>query len=279
MSLDNNSRGFGWIPDLPDHRDIYLMVDPRLLQQLPAAVDLRTQEAMKFPIFDQGALGSCTANAISAAIAYAYFKQSIATQTATQAQQLTAQNPFFIASRLFIYYNERVMLNTVNSDSGAILRDGIKSVNRKGAAKETTWPYNIPAFTQKPPKPAYEEAMNYQAIQYRRLDNTDINTIKGCLASGFPFVFGFTVYQSFMTQQVAQTGKMSMPSKGERVLGGHAVLGVGYDDTTRTITVRNSWGPGWGDKGYFYMPYDYVTNTDLSVDYWTITMMEAEMKV
>lgn len=270
MSLDNN-RGFGWIPDLPDHRDIYLMVDPRLLQQLPAAVDLRTQEAMKFPIFDQGNLGSCTANAISAAIAYAYYKQSL-TQQAQIAPQ--AQNPFFIASRLFIYYNERVMLNTVNSDSGAILRDGIKSVNRKGAAKETTWPYNIPQFTQKPPSNAYQEAQNYQAIQYRRLDNTDINTIKGCLASGFPFVFGFTVYQSFMTQQVAQTGKMPMPSKGERVLGGHAVLGVGYDDTTRTITVRNSWGPGWGDRGYFYMPYDYVTNTDLSVDYWTITMME-----
>lgn len=276
MSLDNNSRGFGWIPDLPDHRDIYLMVDPRLLQQLPAAVDLRTQEAMKFPIFDQGNLGSCTANAISAAIAYAYYKQSL-----TQQAQIApaAQNPFFIASRLFIYYNERVMLNTVNSDSGAILRDGIKSVNRKGAAKETTWPYIPQQFTTKPSQTAYQEAQNYQAIQYRRIDNTDLNAVKGCLAQGFPFVFGFTVYQSFMTQKVAQTGMMPMPSKGERVLGGHAVLGVGYDDTTRTITVRNSWGPGWGDKGYFYMPYDYVTNPDLSVDYWTITMMEAEKKV
>src|SRR3954469_9285728 len=166
------------------------------------------------------------------------------------------------------------MENSVDSDAGAMIRDGIKSVNKDGACKETTWPYIIQQFATKPSGPAYKEAQNYQAIQYRRLDNTDITQLKSCLYQGFPFVFGFSVYQSFMSQGVARTGLMPMPSKRERLLGGHAVLAVGYDDSKQVFIVRNSWGPNWGDKGYFYMPYKYITNDDLAADFWTITMME-----
>lgn len=273
----------GWLPDTPDFRDQYFMLSHDLVGvTFPPKVDLRTDTPyLNFPILDQGNLGSCTANAISAAMTFAMSKQGKVTSVQDLAgfgAKPPAVNPmqpaFFSPSRLFIYYNERVRINTVNSDSGAVIRDGIKSVNKEGACKETTWPYITQQFTSKPSGEAYKEALDYQAIQYRRLNNTDINQIKGCLVQGYPFVFGFSVYQSFMTPQVAKTGIMPMPSKAEKLLGGHAVLGVGYDDAKQVIIVRNSWGPNWGDKGYFYMPYKYVTNDNLSTDYWTITMME-----
>ena len=95
-----------------------------------------------------------------------------------------------------------------------------------------------------------------------------------CLAEGFPFVFGFTVYESFESQQVSKTGKVYMPKKNEKVLGGHAVLAVGYNDKDKRFTVRNSWGTGWGMKGYFTMPYDYLASRYLSDDFWTIRSAE-----
>jgi C1A family cysteine protease len=266
-------KGLGWVPDTPDFRDQYFSITaPQpLTETLPSLVDLRNSQLFSFPILDQGSLGSCTANAISAAITYAMSKQgkvsiqnlNMGVKPNTTPETTTA---FFSPSRLFIYYNERVMENSVDSDAGAMIRDGIKSVNKDGACKETTWPYIIQQFATKPSGPAYKEGQNYQAIQYRRLDNTDITQLKSCLYQGFPFVFGFSVYQSFMSQGVARTGLMPMPSKRERLLGGHAVLAVGYDDSKQVFIVRNSWGPNWGDKGYFYMPYKYITNDDLAAD-------------
>lgn len=257
-----SAKGLGWVPDIPDFRDQYYQVSPNLIETgVPPVVDLRqTPELQQSPILDQGQLGSCTANAIAGALTYTMLKQ---------------KQPLFQPSRLFIYYNERAMEGSIQSDAGAMLRDGIKSVNRQGACKEQpTWPYDIYKFTTKPPGKAYNEAGLHQALQYRRLNNADINQLKACLASGFPFVFGFTVYQSFMTAQVGRTGMMPMPQPHEAVMGGHAVLAVGYDDTHQVFIVRNSWGDHWGDKGYFYMPYSYITNQDLAVDFWTITMVE-----
>jgi C1A family cysteine protease len=175
----------------------------------------------------------------------------------------------FAPSRLFVYYNERVIEGTVSSDSGAQIRDGVKSVNQQGAPPETDWPYDITKFADKPPKQAYDDAAKHEAILYQRLTQT-LPQLQGCLAAGYPFVFGFVVYQSFESQEVAQTGQAPMPTAGEQQLGGHAVLAVGYDDSQQRFIVRNSWGTGWGMGGYFTLPYPYLLQGTLSSDFWTI---------
>jgi C1A family cysteine protease len=280
IDMHNMNKGLGWVPDVPDARDhMFSITKPEFLTgPLPAMIDLREQQALSgFPILDQGELGSCTANAIAAAMTYASSKQGGAKKLS---QVTLGDGNTFSPSRLFIYYNERVMEGSVSSDAGAMLRDGIKSVNQLGACKEATWPYIISQFTTKPTDTAFTEAQGHQALLYRRLNNKDINQLKGCIAQGFPFVFGFAVYNSFMSQTVAKTGMMPMPNLGrENMIGGHAVLGVGYDDSKQVVIVRNSWGNAWGDKGYFYMPYKYITNTSYCDDFWTITLMEQEQEL
>lgn len=277
--MHNINKGLGWVPDVPDARDhMFSITKPELLTgPLPTRIDLREQLPMQFPLLDQGELGSCTANAIAAAMTYASSKQG----GAKSIKQVTlGDGNTFFPSRLFIYYNERVMEGSVPSDAGAMLRDGIKSVNQLGACKEATWPYIIPQFTTKPTDTAFTEAQGHQALLYRRLNNRDINQLKGCIAQGFPFVFGFAVYNSFLSRQVAASGNMPMPNLArEQMIGGHAVLGVGYDDAKQVVIVRNSWGDAWGDKGYFYMPYKYITNTNYCDDFWTITLMEQEQEL
>jgi C1A family cysteine protease len=246
---------FGWVPDLPDARDHLYSAPMMGLTSPPPVVDLRK----KFPTpYDQGQLGSCTGNAIAGAIQFERRKQAF--------------KPDFIPSRLFIYYNERVIEGTTGSDNGAQIRDGIKSVAKQGVCPESIWPYNISKFANKPPAAAYTEASKHKATSYSRLVQT-ADQLKGCLASGFPFVFGFTVYESFESSAVAKSGVVPMPSASEKVLGGHAVLAVGYDESKQRFLVRNSWGKGWGQKGYFTMPYAYLTNTSLSDDFWTIRLV------
>jgi C1A family cysteine protease len=255
--MERKVQRYGWVPDLPDARDHMYAAPQRVLATLPSQVDLRPQCP---PVVDQGALGSCTANAIANAHLF------------NQRKQMAAQS--FLPSRLFIYYNERVMEGTVNSDSGAMIRDGIKSIAKQGVCPETQWPYIIDKFTRKPTQPCYKEALKHQAVSYQRLVQT-LTQLKGCLASGYPFVLGFTVYESFESQQVAQTGTVPMPAAGEQVLGGHAVLAVGYDDSTQRFIVMNSWGTDWGMHGFFTMPYAYFTDTNLSDDFWTVRLVEA----
>ena len=180
--------------------------------------------------------------------------------------------PAFNPSRLFIYYNERVIEHSVGTDSGAQIRDGIKSIAKQGVCSEKTWPYDIQKFTDKPPTAAYKEAQQYRAVQYQRVARS-LSQFRGCLAEGYPFVFGFTVYDSFESNAVAHSGVVPMPGPGESVLGGHAVLAVGYDDASQRFIVRNSWGAGWGQKGYFTMPYAYLTETNLSDDFWTVRVI------
>jgi len=228
-----------------------------MLTALPSKVDLRPHCP---PVYDQGNLGSCTANGIAGAIEFDRMKQKL--------------QPAFTPSRLFIYYNERVIEGTVNSDSGAQIRDGIKVVAKKGDCPETEWPYDISQFTHKPSAQCYKDARKYKAIQYQRLVQR-VNQLKGCLASGYPFVYGFTVYDSFESGSVAKTGVVPMPAPGEQVLGGHCVLAVGYDDSQHRFLARNSWGPDWGIAGYFTMPYAYLTDTSLSSDFWTIRLIAA----
>src|SRR3569833_1519688 len=203
------TKHYGWIPDIPDQRDNLYAAPVAALQALPASDDLRSQCP---PVYDQGQLGSCTANAIAAAMQFERMKQKLND---------------FIPSRLFIYYNERVIEGTVNSDSGAMIRDGIKSVGNQGDCPETEWPYNIANFAEKPPAKCYRDAAKHKAILYQRLIR-NLNHMRGCLAAGYPFTVGFSVYESFESQQVAQTGNAPMPAAGEKLLGGHAVLAVGY---------------------------------------------------
>jgi C1A family cysteine protease len=246
---------YGWVPDLPDNRDFMFAAPVEDLASLPASVDLRPQCPKE--VYDQGQLGSCTANAIAGALEFEQLKQGLKT---------------FTPSRLFIYYNERVIEHTVNTDSGAQIRDGIKSVGNTGAPPETDWPYNIPEFAVKPAAPAYKDAPLGKALQYQRVPQI-INQMKGCLASGNPFVYGFTVYESFETPEVAKTGVAPMPAASEKVLGGHAVLAVGYDDASQRFISRNSWGSGWGMAGYFTIPYAYLTDNNLADDFWTVRMV------
>ena len=243
---------YGWLPDLPDYRDYKFSESFTAQAALPASVDLRPKMP---PVYNQGNLGSCTGNAIAAALEYDLIKQNL---------------PSFTPSRLFIYYNERLLEGTVRSDSGAMIRDGIKTVSKQGACKETIWPYDVVKFARKPTIAAYKDGLTHVGLSYYSVNQTELD-IKTALASNFPVVFGFTVYSSFEGQEVASTGIVKMPAAGESVLGGHAVLIVGYDDKKRQFIVRNSWGPNWGASGYFYMPYDYVTNLNLADDFWVIS--------
>lgn len=247
--------GFGWVPDLPDQRDILYSALQAVPARLPPSVDLRPGCS---PVENQGSLGSCTGNAIAGAVEFLERNDKVR---------------FINVSRLFIYYNERVIEHTTKSDSGAMIRDGIKTVVKQGVCSEGKWKYVVSKFAVKPSAACYEEALQHQVTSYQRMLTVD--EMRACLAQGFPFVFGFTVYESFESQQVAQTGVVPMPQHGERVAGGHAVLAVGYDDAQRRFIVRNSWGAGWGMKGYFTMPYDYLANRNLADDMWTIRRGEA----
>ena len=237
-------RGFGWRPQLPDARDrVYAA---RLTSPRPAEYDLRPSMPA---VYDQGQLGSCTGNAIAAAMEYERDRQGL---------------PDFIPSRLFVYYNERALEGTVSSDSGAVIRDGIKVVNREGVCPETLWPYNVGMFAVKPPKRCYVAATTDKALQYEAIQT--LGDLKDAIASNLSVVFGFTVYESFESKSVAQTGVMPMPNPGEATVGGHAVVAVGYSDPKSQLIVRNSWGVSWGDHGYFYMPYQYLTGSQVSSD-------------
>jgi C1A family cysteine protease len=247
---------YGWLPDLPDERDHFYAAPVAATAVLPASADLRPQCP---PVYDQGQLGSCTANAIAGAIQFDRLKQQLA--------------QVFVPSRLFIYYNERATEHTVDSDSGAQIRDGIKSVAKLGDCPETEWPYTIARFKTKPSPECYADALRYRVVSYQRLMPV-LSQLKGCLASGYPFVFGFTVYESFESPQVARTGHASLPGSSERAIGGHAVVGVGYQDAKQWFIVRNSWGSGWGLKGYFTLPYAYLTDENLASDFWTIRVVQ-----
>ena len=210
-------------------------------------VDLRPKLP---PVYDQGQLGSCTANALVAAFQY--------------------EKPSFMGSRLFLYYNERLLMGSVHYDSGATLADGIKCLKTYGVCAEKEWPYVISAFTKKPPAQCYKNALLNRAVTVTNIIQTGAG-MRASINAGFPFVVGFMVYASFESPQVNATGIIPMPSPRERMLGGHAVLICGYNDKKQWWIARNSWGTSWGDKGYFYLPYAYLLNRNLASDLWNIT--------
>ncbi len=241
---------YGWVPDRPDYRDKLYSAIASPPRKLPPAVDLSPQCSA---VEDQGQLGSCTANALVGNLEFLEKKNG---------------KPVTNLSRLFVYYNERVMEGTVKEDAGAMIRDGVKSLVNQGVCSEKQWPYTTSKFAQQPSAACVKAALKRKVISYHRL--LSLQDMKKCLAEGYPFVFGFSVYEGFETPNVAKTGMLELPQPGERQLGGHAIMAVGYTDSTQRLLIRNSWGNDWGLKGYFTMPYSYASNSNLSDDFWTI---------
>ena len=238
---------FHWVRDKIDTRDYKYQVTS---MSQPNTVDLRTYCS---PIENQGNLGSCTGNAVAGAIEL--LNKRLKKQTDV--------------SRLFIYYYERLIEGTINYDSGAYIRDGIKACYKYGAPLENLWPYDIAKFKNQPSSTAITDAAKRKVTLYERI--ADHNGCLDALSNGYPVIIGFDVYQSFVTNTVAKTGVMPYPNtRTEGLLGGHAVLLVGYNKSKQQYIVRNSWGTNWGDKGYFYMPFKVIQNTSMSSDFWVI---------
>lgn len=289
-------KGFGWVRDLPDFRDFLVGTDKvslklqklgegdsvkamlkkvglggRVRAGLPAKADLRPWCS---EIEDQESLGSCTANAGVGLVEY--FEKK-------------ASGKHIDASRLFLYKVTR-NLHHWTGDTGAYLRTVMSAMVLFGVPPEEYWPYDVARFDEEPPSFLYAYAQNYQAISYYRLDppGTDaadlLKQVKQHLAADLPSMFGFTVYNS--VNQADQTGRIPLPAQGEKILGGHAVSAVGYDDnlkiknsnrggveTKGAFLIRNSWGTGWGESGYGWLPYEYVMR-GLAVDWWSLLKNE-----
>jgi len=275
--------GMGWLPDYPDFRDYTLEQDSvkailtkvgvggKKKVSLPSSIDLRKWCS---PIENQGSLGSCTAHAGVGIVEY--FERR-------------AFGKHIDASRLFLYKATRNLLH-LTGDTGAFLRTTMGALVLFGVPPEEYWPYVVANFDKEPPAFCYAFAQNYQAIKYYRLDsvgtttNVLLNRIKTNLAAGLPSMFGFTVFSSYI--QAATTGKIPYPTPGERIVGGHAVVAVGYDDnmkikntnpgateTKGALLIRNSWGEKWGNSGYGWLPYEYVLQK-LAIDWWSLVKNE-----
>lgn len=246
--------------DSVDHKDPIYEMGKCSLKGIATLIDLRPNCP---PIEDQGQLGSCTAHAMAGALEYLELQDFRAHQT-MQPQEY-AGNGLQRVSRLFIYYNERLIEGDVSVDGGAELRDGVLALSRYGVPNEDIWPYDPTDIYIKPLKAAYAQAIKHKISSYSRIINPQ--QMKNCLDNGYPFVAGIYVYRSFME---ATDGNIPMPTNHDELLGGHAVLIVGYDDFKQHFIFRNSWGVSFGNQGYGYLPYDYVQNPNLCDDLWTI---------
>lgn len=257
------THGGGWIPDRSNPRDRFL-VTPQFANPgpRPASVDLSHKLP---PAYDQGKLGTCTANAIAAAVQYA--------------RRVLGKPSDFTPSRLFIYYQQRKIEGSLSLDAGGQLRDGIASVANVGVCPESDWPYdNVAAdpsshlfppnarAVKLPPPSIVQEAGKYRTISYQPLSQ-DVAVLESCIASGYPFVFGFNVYGDFNEM----TTVLRKPRPDQlTALWGHAVLATGYNQSKRTFRIRNSWGPIANDHGYFDMDYDYVLNSAWAANFWVV---------
>ena len=222
---------------------------------LPTKVDFRKNCPL---IYDQLALGSCVSNAVAGAMQYTMTKLKLPDTS--------------MRSRLFIYYNARAVEGTIYQDAGSTIRDGMKVAAKMGACPETDWPYNISYFTSQPSQASYSDAVKCRISEYRQV-RQELNQLKQCLSQETPIVCGVLVYSSFESPDATKTGKIPMPGQGEEILGGHAIMLVGYDDSINSFIFRNSWGTSWGDHGYGYLPYDYITSPALSDEFWTLTVV------
>jgi C1A family cysteine protease len=241
----------GWHPDIPDFRDLFADNLLTLARGgLPGSVDLSGDCSA---VEDQLTLGSCTAQMLAGIMEYL----------------LKRDGRFVDVSRLALYYAEREAMGTVGQDSGASIRGAFRALAQTGAAREDLWPYLVDKFAVRPDDAVYADALTRRLAEYRRISPVlRLRQCKAALAQRLPFGFGVTVYSSMMTAAVAKTGLVPMPTRSDNLEGGHAVMGVGYDDAAGLLKFRNSWGEAWGDDGYGYLPYDYISDPMLSSDFW-----------
>jgi hypothetical protein len=242
-------RTLDWKPDDHDPRDFKFEAPSTVT--IPDTINLTRYES---PIKDQGQEGSCTGFGISGLLEFKYWNLS------------TPQKLIF--SPQFIYYNERVVEGTLNEDSGAQIRTGMKVIANQGT--ETAWPYHDTPeeMVKKPSDAAFREAANYKISSYLRV--TGLSGMLSCLAQKHPFTCGILLYESFDSDAVARTGMVPMPGTREQMLGGHCVDCVGYSKPHKLFIMRNSWSRDWGVKGHFYLPFDYLSDSNLGSDMWTL---------
>ena len=245
-------RKYGFIKGKEDTRDLRYSIS-KPAEGLPSKSDLRNQFP---PCYDQLQTSSCTGNGTIGAL---------------QSAQFHAEMPSVMLSRLFAYYNARKEEGDPSTDGGAEIRDVIKACNVYGIVEETMWPFSEDAVTKEPSWEVYEEAITDRIHFYASVDLTNADHIKVALSHGLPVVFGFDVYSYFESEAMAKKGILNIPGSHESNLGGHCVVIVGHDDSTKMFLVRNSWGTDWGINGYFWMSYDYVTS-DLASDGWVIRL-------
>lgn len=247
----------GWIPDLPDHRDLFAFTSKLLVDSgpLPDQVDNREHCS---PIEDQGELGSCTAHAGVGALEF--YEKSVKGRYSNYA-------------RLFLYKKTRD-ISRLHGDSGATLRQTMKAMAKYGICKEKLWPYRVSTFDYSPTTAQLKDAVKHQALRYYRLDASDKSSflinIQRCLANKGSAVIGFSCYDNSL-EKANDKGIINFPEKDDTLAGGHAVLVVGYNKDY--LIIKNSWGRSWGDRGYGYLHNDYVLK-NLARDCWSLTEAE-----
>lgn len=240
----------GYVKDKIDTRDYIYKINKNIAQvKLPTKFTLNKTMP---PILDQGDIGSCVSNAVCNALGFLNLK---------------INKPLNLKSRLFNYYNTRVLEGTVNSDSGCQIRDAIKICNQIGSCYEETWPYDITRFKNKPSDDTYTEAKKHKLTVYQRVAQNR-NAIKACLISGFPIIIGFMCYNTLFNPSVEKTGDILSPTRRDYIIGGHCVLITGYNDITQRYEIMNSWGTDWGNNGYGSISYSYIENPSYAFDLW-----------
>lgn len=254
MRLILGQFGTGWKPSLPDFRD-----KPLALARFGGAPvpSHRDDRAAMPPVYNQGQTNSCCGHGPAGAMHYMRRKQGLAD---------------FEPSPLFIYWNSRDSEGTADYDGGSQVRDAIRATAKLGACPETAWPFAAARVNTKPTPETYGAAATDVVKAYAAVPH-DIDAIRTCIAHDLPVVFGFSIYREFEGDDIAKTGMLTLPGFPAVQLGGHCVLACGYSDKSKVVICRNSWGPKWGDAGYFYMPYDYITNPGLAADFWQIDVV------
>ena len=247
---------YGWKPDKPEDRLLTptLCLHPRALATVPSHIDVSSNLP---DAYNQLGIGSCTANLTSAMIQYDQKIQGL---------------DWVMPSRLFDYYNSRLLEGTTEQDAGASISDAVRALELYGWVTEEEYGYDRSNLTRRPPQDLYDKAKVNKIVDTAYVFQS-LPHLQATLAAGHPIGFGFIVYPSFESDYTASTGTMTLPTQDDLLqgpIGGHAVLAVGYDNHKQAFYIRNSWSRGWGIKGHFWMPYQYILNSKLASDFRVI---------